>query len=65
MINIIGGNKKKALINVPTNNVRPTSSKKREAIFSIIESYGKKINYDFYNRASIIDLFAGSGALGL
>ena len=42
MINIIGGNKKKALINVPTNNVRPTSSKKREAIFSIIESYGKK-----------------------
>ena len=38
MLNIIGGSKKRAKLDVPTVNVRPTSSKKREAIFSIIDS---------------------------
>ena len=42
MLNIIGGSKKKAKLDVPIINVRPTSSKKREAIFSIIESKNLK-----------------------
>ena len=65
MINIIGGIKKRTKIQVPPNNVRPTSAQKRESIFSIIESYGTKINRNIYEQASILDLFAGSGSLGL
>ena len=65
MINIIGGIKKRTIIQVPSKNVRPTSALKRESIFSIIESYGKKINHNFYKEANILDLFAGSGSLGL
>ena len=65
MINIIGGHKKRTKIVIPSNNVRPTSAKKREAIFSIIDSYQKKISYNIYEKKNILDLFAGSGALGL
>ena len=65
MINIIGGIKKRTMIEVPPDNVRPTSAQKRESIFSIIESYGTKINRNIYEQASILDLFAGSGSLGL
>ena len=43
MINIVGGKNKKTKLSVPMNIVRPTSVQKREAIFSIIESYGLKI----------------------
>ena len=42
MINIIGGSKKGTKLEVPQNNVRPTSALKREAIFSILESKSKK-----------------------
>ena len=45
MINIIGGTKKRTKILVPPLAVRPTSVQKRESIFSIIESYGKKHKY--------------------
>ena len=65
MINIVGGKYKKTKLNVPLNIVRPTSVQKREAIFSIIESYGLKINFDIYKQKNVLDLFAGSGALGL
>ena len=65
MINIIGGEFKKKRIYVPTKKVRPTSSIKREAIFSILESFGLKNSYDPYKNKCFIDLFAGSGALGL
>ena len=65
MINIIGGIKKKTKLLVPLNKVRPTSSQKREAIFSILESYGVKNKIDIYFKKNFIDLFAGSGALGL
>ena len=44
MINIIGGIKKRTKIQVPLDNVRPTSAQKRESIFAIIESYGFKNN---------------------
>jgi len=65
MINIIGGIKKRTKILVSPNNVRPTSIQKRKSIFSIIESYGIKNNLKIYEQANILDLFAGSGALGL
>ena len=65
MIKIIGGIKKRTSITVPLENVRPTSAKKREAIFSIIENYGLKNNFNIYKNAIILDLFAGSGILGL
>ena len=65
MLNIIGGIKKGSKIKVPKKNVRPTSNLKRAALFSIIESYGLKLNYNIYQEAIILDLFAGSGVLGL
>ncbi len=65
MLNIIGGLKKRTKLVVPTKNVRPTSSKKREAIFSILESNALKNKTDFYSNGYFLDLFAGSGSLGL
>ena len=65
MIKIIGGIKRRQEIQVPPDNVRPTSAQKRESIFSIIESYGIKNNHFIYRQANILDLFAGSGSLGL
>ncbi len=65
MLNIIAGSKKKAKLDVPIINVRPTSSKKREAIFSIVESKNLKNKSDIYSDGYFLDLFAGSGSLGL
>tara|TARA_Y100001970_G_C14103127_1_gene786607 strand:+ start:504 stop:1073 length:570 start_codon:yes stop_codon:yes gene_type:complete len=65
MINIIGGKFKKTKLEVPLKKVRPTSIIKRKAIFSILESYGMQNSIDIYYKKSVIDLFAGSGALGL
>ena len=39
MPSIIGGKYKRTKIEVPSKLVRPTSALKREAIFSILESY--------------------------
>ena len=65
MINIIGGKYKRAKLEVPIQNVRPTSAIKREAIFSILESYALKNSYNLSADKCFIDLFAGSGSLGL
>ena len=65
MINIIGGKFKRKKLEVPNKNVRPTSAIKREAIFSMLESYGLKNYTDVYKNKCFIDLFAGSGSLGL
>ena len=65
MPNIIGGKYKRAKLEVPQKLVRPTSSLKREAIFSIIESYAMKYSFEIYKNKSIIDIFAGSGLVGL
>ena len=48
MLNIIGGLKKRTKLDVPVVNVRPTSSKKREAIFSILESNALKNKVNIY-----------------
>ena len=65
MPNIIGGKYKRIKLDIPINFVRPTSALKREAIFSIMESYSIKHSIEIYKNKSIIDLFAGSGLIGL
>ncbi len=65
MPNIIGGKYKKTKLEVPSKLVRPTSAFKREAIFSILESYSLKYSIEIYKNKSIIDIFAGSGLIGL
>ena len=65
MPNIIGGKFKKTKLDVPNKLVRPTSAFKREAIFSILESYAIKHSIEIYKNKSIIDIFAGSGSVGL
>tara|TARA_Y100001970_G_scaffold294229_1_gene448847 strand:+ start:8706 stop:9269 length:564 start_codon:yes stop_codon:yes gene_type:complete len=65
MINIIGGEFRGKKIEIPSAKVRPTSAKKREAIFSILESYAIKKNFNLYKNKCFIDLFAGSGSMGI
>lgn len=58
MIRIIGGKHRSRMIKTPTrSDVLPTKNMVREAIFS---SLGRLVN-----NAVVLDLFAGSGALGL
>ena len=65
MIRITGGKfKQKKLVSID-NFVRPTSSLKREAVFSIIESYAKRNSIDLYKNKIFLDLFAGIGTMGL
>lgn len=58
---IISGNLKGRTIIIPKDSIgtRPTSDRVREAIFSVLQS-----QIDFSNK-SILDLYAGSGALGI
>ncbi|MDC6447605.1 RsmD family RNA methyltransferase [Alphaproteobacteria bacterium] len=65
MSNIIGGKYKRTKLEIPNELVRPTSAIKREAIFSILESYSIKNSIEIYKNKSIIDIFAGSGLVGL
>ena len=65
MPSIIGGKYKRTKIEIPSKLVRPTSALKREAIFSILESYSIQNSIDIYKDKSIIDIFAGSGLIGL
>ena len=65
MPNIIGGKYKKTIIEIPSKLVRPTAAFKREAVFSILESYSIKKSIEIYKNKSIIDIFAGSGLIGL
>ena len=55
MIKIIGGKFKKTNLEVPEDYVRPTSALKREAIFSILESYAHKnsINLYYHHKISL------------
>jgi 16S rRNA (guanine966-N2)-methyltransferase len=57
-LRVIGGNLKgKKLFSVKGQNLRPTSDRVREAIFDILQN-------QFQGR-NILDLFAGTGALGI
>ena len=57
MIRITGGKFKRKKLASIDNFVRPTSSFKREAFFSIIESYGIKNSINLYENSVFLDLF--------
>lgn len=55
-LRIVAGTRRGRYIKVPRGNVRPTSEMVREAIFNVLGPVGG---------LTVLDLFAGSGALGL
>lgn len=59
MTRIIAGRAGSLRLEVPKAGTRPTSDRVREAIFSALESWGA------VEGAHVLDLYAGSGALGL
>jgi 16S rRNA (guanine966-N2)-methyltransferase len=59
MTRIIGGRAGGRRISVPPTGTRPTSDRVREALFSLLDARG------VLEDAGVLDLFAGSGALGL
>ncbi|MFM6974072.1 MAG: 16S rRNA (guanine(966)-N(2))-methyltransferase RsmD [Agromyces sp.] len=59
MPRIISGAAGSLTLNVPAHGTRPTSDRVREAMFSALEAR------DALDRARVVDLYAGSGALGL
>jgi len=58
LIRVIGGDLRGRRIRVPDQGVRPTSERAREAVFDILGP-------SFLNGARVLDLYAGSGALGI
>ena len=65
MIKITGGKFKSKKLETISQFVRPTSSLKREAFFSIIESYKLNDSNNSYEKKIFIDMFAGIGTMGL
>ena len=65
MIRLTGGKFKQKKLDSINNFVRPTSSLKREAFFSIIESHAIKKSINIYEDKIFLDLFAGIGTMGL
>lgn len=59
MTRIIAGSAGSLTLAVPRSGTRPTSDRVREAIFSALEAR------DAIDGAAVLDLYAGSGALGL
>ncbi|MBF4462013.1 MULTISPECIES: 16S rRNA (guanine(966)-N(2))-methyltransferase RsmD [unclassified Rathayibacter] len=59
MTRIIAGFAGSLTLRVPRSGTRPTSDRVREAVFSALEAR------DALDGATVVDLYAGSGALGL
>lgn len=59
MTRIVAGSAGGRRLRVPPRGTRPTSERVREAVFSALESAGR------IAAARVLDLYAGSGALGL
>ncbi|MFK4760871.1 16S rRNA (guanine(966)-N(2))-methyltransferase RsmD [Microbacterium sp. ZW T5_45] len=59
MTRIIAGRARGARLDVPGAGTRPTSDRVRESLFGALESF------DAIEGARVLDLYAGSGALGL
>lgn len=59
MTRIVAGTAGGRIIQVPEQGTRPTSDRVREAVFSRLEHLG------VVDGARVLDLYAGSGALGL
>lgn len=60
MTRIIAGQAKGRTLKVPRQGTRPTSDRVREAVFSLLEA-----RLGGLKNMVVLDLFAGSGALGL
>lgn len=56
---MITGRFKGFALKQPRSNTRPTTDRTKEALFSRLESYG------MLNETCVLDLFAGTGALGI
>ena len=65
MIKITGGIFKSRTLETISSYVRPTSSLKREAFFSILNSYMLKNQINLFEKKVFLDLFAGIGTMGL
>lgn len=64
MLRIITGQYRgRKLMAPPSTTTRPTSDRVRESIFNVLESYLARADLAFEN-LSVLDAFAGSGALG-
>ncbi|MGO1591594.1 MAG: 16S rRNA (guanine(966)-N(2))-methyltransferase RsmD [Ancrocorticia sp.] len=59
MTRIVAGSAKGRVLKVPPSGTRPTSERVREALFSSLEHRG------FIEGCEVLDLYAGSGALGI
>ncbi|MFG6278285.1 23S rRNA (adenine(2030)-N(6))-methyltransferase RlmJ [Microbacterium sp. 5K110] len=59
MTRIISGRAGGTVLDVPAKGTRPTSDRVRESLFGALDSA------DLVARARVLDLYAGSGALGL
>ncbi len=59
MTRIVAGSAGGRTLHVPPTGTRPTSDRVRESLFSRLEHLGA------LSRARVLDLYAGSGALGL
>lgn len=59
MTRIVAGSAKGRTLKVPAKGTRPTSERVREALFSRLEHLG------YVEDCEVLDLYAGSGALGL
>lgn len=66
MLRIIGGNFRGRLLDFPPSAItRPTSDRGRQAIFNILEHrFCMQDGTSILKNAFVLDLFAGSGALG-
>jgi len=58
-VRVVGGRLGGRRLAVPRGGVRPTTSRVREALFASLEARGLVVD------AVVVDLFAGSGALGI
>ncbi|QWW18908.1 16S rRNA (guanine(966)-N(2))-methyltransferase RsmD [Schaalia sp. 19OD2882] len=59
MTRIVAGSAKGRTLKVPAKGTRPTSERVREALFARLDNWG------LVDGAVVLDLYAGSGALGL
>lgn len=59
---IISGEFARRILQTPKNfSTRPTSDKARESLFNVLSNFGE----NFFSKCRVLDLFAGTGALGL
>ncbi len=65
MIKITAGNFKNRSLETISKFVRPTSSLKRQAFFSTLDSFVLKNKINLYEKKNFLDLFAGIGTMGL